>query len=48
MRLQPLRCRLKALSSSQAKALTMVTSESLTCFAAGTLLKIFILRPIQG
>jgi hypothetical protein len=25
-----------------------MTPEALTCFAAGTLLKIFIFRPIQG
>jgi len=47
MRLQPLGCRLKTLSSVAAKAINQLTPERLTCFAAGTLLKIFIFRPIQ-
>jgi hypothetical protein len=48
MRRQPLGCRLRTLSSSQAKALTMLTPGALTCFPTGTLLKIFTFRPIQG
>jgi hypothetical protein len=44
MRRQPLGCRLQTLSSSQAKALTMVAAKPLTCFAPGTLLKIFIFQ----
>jgi hypothetical protein len=46
MRRQPLGCRLKTLSSSQAKALAMLTPEPLTCSAVETLLKIFIFTPI--
>ena len=48
MRRQPLGCRLHTLSSVAGESINQLTPEPLTCFAAGTLLKIFIFRPIQG
>jgi hypothetical protein len=47
MRRQPLGCRLKTLSAATAESINRLTPEPLTSFAAGTLLKIFIFRPIQ-
>jgi len=47
MRWQPLGCRLNALSAVTAESINQLTPEPLTRFAAGTLLKIFIFRPIQ-
>jgi hypothetical protein len=32
----------------RSESINQLTPERLTCFAAGTLLKIFIFRPIQG